>query len=79
MKEQKNWLNALMNTGDSVRIAALRNEIGELERKLNNDFVEFKQFRKEMDVSWTEVKNGLSDKQLLIDFVSYDGSTGDLV
>ena len=65
-----------MNTGDSVRIAALRNEIGELERKLNNDFVEFKQFRKEMDVSWTEVKNGLSDKQLLIDFVSYEDSTG---
>ena len=76
LKEQKNWLNALMNTGDSVRIAALRNEIGELERKLNNDFVEFKQFRKEMDVSWTEVKNGLSDKQLLIDFVSYEDSTG---
>lgn len=76
LKEQKNWLNALMNTSDTVRIAALRDEIGELERKLNNDFVELKQFRKKMDVSWTEVKNGLSDKQLLIDFVSYEDSTG---
>lgn len=74
IKEQRNLLNALENTGDYTRVDALRNEIGELERKLNNDHIKFKEFRRNLDVDWKSFKNSLGDRAV-IDFVSYGDST----